>query len=509
MCPHWEIHSASDGIETIAPALVSDTRIDPYLVWADATHYRDLGGEPHGRIPVAIELPRGNTARQFAQEIERNGWQEWIWMSALYRDPPPVLEASRFCTAHVTREFFMRLNTDLAGRFERFTQALSIVAQGKTQRHALRVDREPLAPALPHTDVGGVIVGVCDEDLAFSHPRFAQEGSVARTRFQSFWNQNDASGAAAGLGYGSELLKHQMDALLADATHAAEAAQAAGGARVHGFAHHGAAAAELAGRYPAAWRRGVSVQPATDHDAPLPMIGVQLKQCCRPGRDAFGPCRETEILDAVRYIVRRAWDIGGDACHALVSVNAGNAAWRQDGSSLIEGALDELMDTGACSVVLPSGNDDVSGCSAALSIADRAELPWPVPAHSTTPSFAEIWLSGDGDAPSVDVQIVPPGGVESAWLTLGEIGIYTRGGDAICTVVHLGRGARGEGHMILVALAPTAARNAMRRAPAGQWLIRLRNNAHSDVSACAWMQCDESSDESPLLDPSHSRDGGF
>jgi len=57
--------------------------------------------------------------------------------------------------------------------------------------------------------------------------------------------------------------------------------------------------------------------------------------------------------------------------------------------------------------------------------------------------------------------------------------------------VHLGRGARGEGHMILVALAPTAARSGMRRAEAGEWLIRLRNNAPATVTAYAWMQCDE------------------
>ncbi|BBP98509.1 hypothetical protein BSFA1_36380 [Burkholderia sp. SFA1] len=482
MSPHWEIGTASEGFEPIAPhALASVARIDPYIVWANATQYRDLGGMPHGRIPVAIEMKQGGgTARQFAQEIERRGWQSWIWMSALYRDPPPALEATRFCTAHVTREFYARLGTDLAGKFERFTEALAIISHADGP-----VDRVPASHAATHAAAGNAIVGICDEDVTFTHRRFSEDGTGTRTRFLCFWNQNDAADTAATLGYGSELLKHQMDALLGDVRLSVEAAQAAGGARVYAFAD------------------GDDASRPVDHDAPLPMVGVQLKKRCRSMRDAFGPCLDAEVLDAVRYIVQRAREIGGAACHALVSVSAGNAAWQQDGSSLIESALDELMDTGACSVVLPSGNADMSRCRGALTIAQRAvaELRWPVRAYASSPSLAEIWFASNDGAPSIDVQIVPPGGIASAWLTLGDIATYTRGGEAICTVVHLGRGARGNGHMILIALAPTSARSGLRRAAAGEWLVRLRNNARSGVTAYTWMQCDESSGDTPLVAP--------
>jgi hypothetical protein len=483
MSPHWEIGTASEGFEPIAPhALASVARIDPYIVWANATQYRDLGGMPHGRIPIAIEMKQGgDTARQFAQRIERNGWQSWIWMSALYRDPPPALEATRFCTAHVTREFYARLGTDLAGKFERFTEALAITSHADES-----MDRVPAEHAAARPLSGNAIVGICDEDVAFTHPRYSEDAAGTRTRFLCFWNQNDAADTATTLGYGSELLKDQMDALLSDARLSVEVAQAEGGARVYAFAHDAPPD---------------DIDRPDDRESPLPMIGVQLKKRCRAMQGAFGPCLDAEVLDAVRFIVQRAQEIGGAACHALVSVSAGNAAWQQDGSSLIESALDELMDTGACSVVLPSGNIDMSRCRGALPIAERgvSEVRWPVRAHASSPSLAEIWFASPngprGAAPSIDVQIVPPGGVASAWLTLGDIGTYTRGGEAICTVVHLGRGARGDGHMILVALAPTSARSGLRRAPAGEWLIRLRNNARSGVTAYAWMQCDESSDE--------------
>ncbi|SAL09587.1 hypothetical protein AWB74_00022 [Caballeronia arvi] len=492
MSPNWEIGTASEGFEPIAPhALASVARIDPYIVWANATQYRDLGGMPHGRIPIAIEMKQGgDTAQQFARAIERNGWQDWIWMSALYRDPPPALEATRFCTAHVTREFYARLGTDLAGKFERFTEALAITSHADG-----RLDRVPAGHAATRAGAGNSIVGVCDEDVTFTHRRFSEDAAGTRTRFLCFWNQNDAADTAATLGYGSELLKHQMDALLSGARLSVEAAQAEGGGRVFAFANDGPAVAS---------HGGDDADRRDGHEAPLPMIGVQLKKRCRAMRDAFGPCLDAEVLDGVRYIVQRAQEIGGAACHALVSVSAGNAAWQQDGSSLIESALDELMDTGACSVVLPSGNIDMARCRGTLTIEQRAaaELRWPVRANASSPSLAEIWFASNDGTPSIDVQIVPPGGVASAWLTLGDIGTYTRGGEAICTVVHLGRGARGNGHMILIALAPTSARSGLRRAAAGEWLIRLRNNARSGVTAYAWMQCDESSDETPLVAPS-------
>ncbi|SAK92969.1 hypothetical protein [Caballeronia ptereochthonis] len=504
MSPHWETRAASDGFGPVAQqALASVTRLDPYIVWANITRYRDLGGMPRGRIPIIIEMKQGgDTARQFAHAIERNGWRDWIWMSALYRDPPPVLEATRFCTAHVTRAFFAHLHTELAGRFERFTEALAIASRGDARVRPMRFDRAPLAPAPMHPEVGRVIVGVCEDGLSFLHRRYAEDAFGTSTRFQCFWNQNDAANSATGLGYGSELMKARIDAMLSDAA-STDVSRAAGDARIHRLADHGAAAAARAGRYPSSALPG-----AGEHDRPLPMIGVQLRRRHRIMRDAFGPSPDAGVLDAVRYIVQRAQHTGGAECHALVSMNTGNAAWRQDGSSLIESALGELMDTGACSIVLPSANDDPSRCRGELTIADRAALRWPVRADCASPSLAEIWLSSDGAEPSVDVQIVPPDGVESAWLTLGEIGTYTRGGDALCTVVHLGRGARGDGHMILVALAPTAARGRTRRASAGQWLIRLRNNADASVTAHTWMQCDESSDDTPLAAPSHSRGGG-
>ncbi|MDR5783555.1 hypothetical protein QCE63_29510 [Caballeronia sp. LZ065] len=473
MAPHWEKPVPREVFgEAARQTLASGIRLDPYLVWATLGRRENPAGGSGGRMPIALELKRGGvTARQLAHEIDRHGWQDWIWMSALYRDPPDRLESTRFCTAHVTREFFTRLGTDLSGKIERLTGMVTLPPAHGVRPHG----RAALSPVPACAFPARMIVGVCEEELSFFHRRHAQHSFGTDTRFHCFWNQNDAMNSARGLGYGGELLKNRMNALLSDASPASSQA----------LAH----------------RPGL---PAGPEERP-PMIGVQLRHVTRDRtlRGGVGPSPDASLLDAVRYVAQRAHDIGGPRSHPLVSMNAGDVAWQQDGSSLIEGALDELMDIGACSIILPSGTDNWAPCRDTRTIITQAVLQWPVPAGCATPGFAEIWLDGAGAEPDIDIQVVTPGGVGSAWLARGEIGVCMQGADRLCSVVHLGRGARGARPMILVAVQPTA-----HRAPPGRWIIRLRNNARTAVTAFAWMSGDEAPEDLPLAAPVHSRDGG-
>lgn len=471
MAPHWERAVPRDMFgEAARQTLASGIRLDPYLVWANLGQRANPAGGSGARMPIAFELKRGGlTARQLAQEIDRCGWQEWIWMSALYRDPPERLESTRFCTAHITREFFARLGTDLSGKIERLTGMTTLASASGVRPHG----RATLSPVPACAFPARMIVGVCEEELSFFHRRHAQHSFGTDTRFHCFWNQNDAANSARGLGYGGELLKNRMNALLSDASTTSNQTH------LH--------------------RPG----PPTGPEERPPMIGVQLQRRSRTVRGGVGPSPDASLLDAVRYVAQRAHDIGGPRSHPLVSMNAGDVAWQQDGSSLIEGALDELMDIGACSIILPSGTDNWAQCRDPRIISTQAVLPWPVPAACASPSFAEIWLDGAGADPDIDIEVVTPDGVGSAWLTRGEIGIYRQGADTLCSIVHLGRGARGARPMILIAVQPTA-----HIAPSGRWLIRLRNNARTAVTAFAWMSGDEASEDLPLAAPVHSREGG-
>jgi hypothetical protein len=452
----------------IALSGVKDLRFDPYIDWAEATQYRDLASVAKGRLPIAIELrAEGLTAQQLAQRIEGNRWHDWIWMAAFYLDASDALASTRFCTAHVTREFFTRISTDLAGEIERFTLAMPFHDRNDSEKNGLRADNAPLQKAQYREDLGNVIVGVCEEGITPTHRRFFDDASGMSTRFQSFWNQDDRDNTASGLGYGSECMKSTIDSTLQN-KHRAKGNAEEG---VYRLADH----ADVTRLH-----HDTHYEP---HETPLPLIGVRFQTHGRSKRDA-GLWLDVQALEAVRYIIHRAQEVGGASCHALINLSYVTIAGPRDGSSLIESALDELMDTGTCSIVIPPDNSNLSRCHGVVTIAREAVLRWRLPHACATPSFVEIWFAANAPTPDIDVQIVTPDGDRSDWIESGDTAAYAIDDDTLCTVVHRGRGARGDGHMILVALAPSVARDETRRAArAGNWYIRLRNNSNAKVSA--------------------------
>ncbi|KMY86091.1 hypothetical protein BUMB_04763 [Candidatus Paraburkholderia calva] len=162
----------------------------------------------------------------------------------------------------------------------------------------------------------------------------------------------------------------------------------------------------------------------------------------------------------------------------------GQLSGPRDGSSLIESALDELMDTGACSIVMPLGNRHLSRCHGAVTIAEKHRCVGAC-RRTTIPRAS----SKSGSRPMRrrrrwGVCIAPPDGTSRVWIRHGEHATYSSDGDTLCTVVHRGRGARGDGHMILIVRAPCATRASSRRgAASGDWFIHLRNRGTVKANA--------------------------
>ncbi len=242
--------------------------------------------------------------------------------------------------------------------------------------------------------------------------------------------------------------------------------------------HRLARAAGEANVYRIADRRTRAHDDHTSHELPLPLIGVQFGSAGRAAHDHAGLGRDVQVLDGVRYIVTRAQDTMGAASHALINLSCAHIAGLRDGSSLIESALDELMDTGACSIVIPVGNGHRSRCHGTLSVDDEAALRCRVVRDFASPDVMEIWFASNMRDPLVDVSITPLLGACSEWIGVGNVASYTRNddgdgdGDTLCMIVHGGRGARGDGHMILIAFTSP-----------GDWLVRLRNRANTQVHA--------------------------
>ncbi|KPD18876.1 hypothetical protein ADM96_08590 [Burkholderia sp. ST111] len=125
---------AWSGLNWIGRA-ANSTRADPYLAWADTTAFAHLGGQPtwvrvilelEARWPGAAATPL--TAQTFAESLENGNatWKAWIQVSTVYRYPPHDLEASRFLTAIVTKQFFTEIDGAVKGVVKRFELGMPI-----------------------------------------------------------------------------------------------------------------------------------------------------------------------------------------------------------------------------------------------------------------------------------------------------------------------------------------------------------------------------------------------
>lgn len=485
--------------------------VDPYLLWARATGFADLTDQVPARFPVVLEITK--SAREFADFVAKKRL-EWIKVPVVYRRPPAQLAQTRFCTAQVAERFFAELHAGriLSAWVKRFELGLPLAARTRTadashpsSSPARITARRSSASSKPHP----VIVGVIDEGIAFAHALFREPGG-ATTRVEHFWNQDEpivgasiGADAPADLGYGLELSKASIDHLLQDCTHAGcveeeELYRRAGNRQVANSVAHGTHVMSLAcGRH-----------PADAVDAPR-IICVQLAR--RAQLDTSRCSLAVHVLDALRFILARAAAIAAvskaDGIPVVVNFSYAPFAGPHEGSSILEQAIDELIDCWGVdkderllSVVLPSGNGLLSRCHARLALgAYQAQtLRWRVQADDATPSFMQIWLPPFEEgkpAQEVEIEVQPPGGEGSPRVVHGQVCTLRSDAGVVCTIVHADRVELNRRRSILVAIAPTVAAFGESKpvAPAGVWKVGIRNAGGAPLNGIdAWIQRDDS-----------------
>ena len=509
-------------------------RADPYLAWADSTAFADLGGPPtwirvilelEAHWPGAAATPL--TAQTFAESLENGNaaWKKWIRVSTVYRFPPHDLEASRFLTAIVTKRFFKEIDDAMKGVVKRFELGMPI-APGDAAPSLAPGSAAPVpgtAPVFgPIAQPGAastgaadqphaVFIGVMDDGLAFAHERFRTVGDNSSTRIEYFWNQDDAAAAPLDVHYGRELARDQINGLLEQC--------ACNGLvdeddvyRLNGYVGarkrwaHGTEVMDLAcGVRPNKIEAAALIleEERTGTVQPPRILCVQFRTAGRTIRDTSGLWFAVHALDAIRYLLRRADDLANGAGYSVVlNLSYGYMAGPHDGSSIIESAMDELIDLHRdLSIVVPAGNSNTLRCHADLLVKKGTSglITWRVLPDCATPGFLEIWLPKDVHPSSVTVQIAPPWGDRSPAFSGKNLYTWQPGRNVLCTVVYLDRVATGDRNMILVALAPTTMNQPQRDpAPAGNWTVTLTNGSGDDLEIHAWVQRNETAHGYPL-----------
>jgi|GEM_PF-292974 len=522
-------------------------RVDPYLVWADATAFDDLGGPPRGWVRVIIELAEtvpdggelaGNasgcnelTAQLFAERFDNMSEESnaWIRVPSLYRFPTLNLEKTRFLTAFVTGRFFDELDKSLKGFVKRFEIGLPVVpddvrppasdddealAHGCVPEFSPIVQMQDTQQKVENADTERheVFVGVIDDGIAFAHQRFRTCDNPPDTRIEYFWNQDDRRHEPPGPSYGQELHKTDIDGWMKQCVHGELVDEDAvyefvGYVDVRKRWAHGTEVLDLACGEPShASGQGLTSQKGSPTQPPRRprIICVQFKTAGRTIRDTSGLWFAVYALDALRYVLRRAHDAANGAPYSVViNLSYGYIAGPHDGSSIIERAIDELIlaSRHQLCVVVPAGNSNLARCHAQFSIAIDAsrKINWRVLPDCATPSFLEIWLPPNADATRLTVQIRTPWHDDSPSIYLNDVYTWQPGRHVLCTVVYLDRVATGDRHMILIALAPTITDDPERdAAPGAAWEIWLANDGDAPLELNAWVQRNETAYGYPL-----------
>jgi hypothetical protein len=494
-------------------------RASPYYEWAAASGFVYYGATPW--VPVLLGL-RDTTAQQFAaralqmqkRKKHEQGWAAQVRVPVFYAVRQERLrKPTRFLAVLATKDFLRTIydGGDPAGSIECFEIG-----------RAMEVLEELGSPPseAKHSGQSGrpeVVSAVIDDGVAFGHDRFWDAPEA--TRIEYVWDQLVPATEMTGTwGYGRQIDKRDpaegIDRKLQDSRqaglvdedkfyrlmrqvdhslpgHKPLSLRAAHGAHVMDIACNGF------GR----------LQPGT-----RPIVAVQLPTATTA--DTSGATLAPQIYNGLCYVMDRASAIAANAgtgqLPVVVNVSYGIIAGPHDGSSPLEQAMDELLDSAnpvdaegnptapPFRVVLPAGNNFHSRCHANVCLpkAKARELHWRALPDDWTETYVEIWMPDrdeSGNPASLAVTITAPDGTSTGAFSEGVVQELLADAGLAGWAAYYPPGVAGRRALLRLSLAPTGwPDGGMNLAPAGLYRLRIENTGKAEVKDIhAWIQRDD------------------
>jgi hypothetical protein len=280
-----------------------------------------------------------------------------------------------------------------------FEADASIDSETDAEDESGEADEAALPTAALDPSVGdgrGVLVGVCDWGLDFTHANFRNEDGT--TRIEVLWDQRGSGDPLAPPPYdiGRRLTRERINAALKDPDPPrALGYHAASGDPGNNGAHGTHVTDILCGN-----RRepGSQVGLATASDiAFVHLAAQQLDELGNLG-DSVG------LLEGLDFIRRQA---GGRPC--VLHLSAGKTGGPHRGDTLLERAVDAMLEQPGIVLVQSVGNyaDAAMHTHARVGPDQQHTLNWVTPERDRTPNELEIWYSGHD---VFDVTLVSPDG---------------------------------------------------------------------------------------------------
>ena len=474
--------------------------LDPYLAWLDET-----GPNRHlplrnyqGCLPVALEAPD-------AAIVHGLDACDVITLPQAYRDE--MLRHPReghFCCTALIKPSADVLSNLKQGKVK-IDLGLPQVIPGEDEEAPVTRSRTRATELPVGLTRSEVVIGIIDDGCAFAHDEFCYRGSdgTRRTRVEWLWDQGEAAPSSSRLwqtpsafGYGREASNDRLDALMAEAAEVGAAGlEDVAYARAqhhlpHDRASHGVAVMGLA-----AGRNNFFTSTSdTDAAAGAQIVFVQLPRAAVD--DTSAGWLSVHVQDALAYIFEKA-----GKRPVVVNLSFGGQAGPHDGSSVLERAIDRMLEIPNRAVVVAAGNGREMGCHANFPLAGHGaavSLVWGLEPDDPSDSFLELRVQRkkDGKPVPVEVRVTPFGQhAGSNWVKPGAGRVWRRDGEPLSAVFNSSQDEEGNDPLVLVCAAPSVAQPfepSRPPVPYGPWTIEVRTIGPEPVTVDAWIERDDS-----------------
>ena len=414
-------------------------------------------------------------------------------------EPPPTIRiVSRFgdiCTARVRRDEIVAIRqrpgvislkaaslVTMPGRNEAVTEGEDDDLVGDQNDYEDddgedQFDTDTAAEAMKRinglsrvTETGkGVVVGICDWGIDFTHPNFRNaDGS---TRLECIWDQRGAGSSLAPEPYGQGrlLTREAINAALADADPFAALDYYPSDADPTGTGSHGTHVADIV----AGNRREPGSEVGLASEADLVFVHLAPTKVGELG--SLGD--SISLLEGLDFIRRRA---AGRPC--VLHLSAGKTLGPKRGTTLLERAVDTALQEPGIVLVQSVGNyaNAAMHSHARIGPDQRHEFVWITPDNDRTPNELELWYSGED---VFNVKLISPSGREFS-VPLGERMRLTDGGTVWGNFYHrLHEPNSGLNHIVIFLYTGS---------PSGRWRVVMHGMDIVDGRVHAWIERDAS-----------------
>lgn len=352
----------------------------------------------------------------------------------------------------------------------------------------------------PGLDGQGVVVGIIDYGLDYTLDDFRDATGATRVAF--LWDQTltrrTGERRPAGFTYGVEYTAADINAALALANPFT---------KVRHHPEAGSHGTHVAGIAAGNGRTKDSAFPIDTYVGAAPRSTIIFVQ---PAADdaATSFTDSVHVAEAIAYIYQRAQQLGRPC---VINMSLGQNGGSHDGESVVERAIDRLLEAPGRAFVSAAGNEHtwrghasgtlVQGQSRALRWRMGGQLPLPgggaLPAGmgDFTPNELEVWYS---PRDRVDVRLVNPSGSATALVQPGETELHTMpGGERVFIDSERFTVMNGDAR-IYIEVSPGPGGTI----GGGEWRVELTATERRDGRFDAWIERDARRRENNFADQS-------